>query len=363
MRRRRPAGSDESSHLHGNFLYVPAVSIDSVTLGFGVMDAVFSIGDDQSQSVNSPAKAICTHFRFVRDENLRLLLEVYDLSAQDSVVMSYTSVESTTHSRIFKARFHKQQLLAILRQEHTSFYFDKVMLALQSFETELQHRDCPKCGANAEARCECPTKVPNNAHPFDHVQFRAGMAHGTGVFEGVANKVRFEEGEEIDYTMLGSRSSVQVCNDLEVVKRLISWAKGKDQQTTSGLPGDAQLRNSQGYMVTRIQDMSGERQAGGALLTLATQELDSCNAEVGRRGMSLRGGVLDLMDEKELKMEIRKQKNRESALRSNRKKKAFRDGLERNLKECQETVERLRKRETHLRQENFRLRRTFLEGG
>lgn len=62
-----------------------------------------------------------------------------------------------------------------------------------------------------------------------------------------------------------------------------------------------------------------------------------------------------------LKVEIRKQRNRASALRSNMKKRAIRDAIKMELKHCQEKIELLRSRELLLRQENMKLRKRLVE--
>lgn len=63
-----------------------------------------------------------------------------------------------------------------------------------------------------------------------------------------------------------------------------------------------------------------------------------------------------------LKAEIRKERNRASALRSNMRKRAIRDTMKMELQHCREKVELLRSREVLLRQENMSLRRRIMQG-
>lgn len=382
LRLSRSAAERESSDLEGNFLYLPKVSVDDVSLGFGIMDASFSVDSDIA---SSSRKTICTSFRFAYCASRRMLLEVYDLASQGSVVLSYTCSESTTASRSFKARFHRQQLLAIVRQEQTAFYFAEVFCALQSFQDELQHGPCRLCGTPATAPCECRQELPLPAHPFEHGRFRKAMELGLGDFEGVAHKIFFDGGEERWDTMLGSRTSVGKLQDEDAVRRMEEWAtaeyvRAKASEHALMGQGSAEV-GGVGAGETRVlpaidvELLAGEaeadqREAGGALMRLASHEI-GCSSEQqasdGADAEGLGGSGEDNwpspMGEKEVKAEIRKQKNRESALRSNRRKKALRDALELELKNCQDHVERLRRRETQLRHENLRLRRSFLDGG
>lgn len=434
-----------------------------------------------------PAKSISTHFRCVRDGNLGVLLEVHDLPEQDSVVMRCIRVESTTISRIFKARFNRTQLLQVVRttqQNHA--YFEKALHSLESFETELQHRVCPICSAGANTPCDCRYKVPSSTHIFDHSPFLAAMKYIIGTFEGVASKVRFNQGNLAGYTVLGSRTKIDALQDAVTMNRMISWATTDLNRSTSqsagafhlftdcrlGSPFDDSTQPS--TLLSYTEDFADDPDADDTQLleSLERQVLyGSCTTdlalhdhfpdqtaaavpasapvaapvpsptpasadlnlkELGLPGLDImqshkrhdfsfhdrdimdvdlgRIGVCDLeaqdtgssglememdgannafseldfaqndssgsgtperassaimslqgsVDEKALKKEIRKQKNRESALRSNRRKRAMRDALEKDLKECHKKVEQLRNRETVLRKENMRLRRCFL---
>lgn len=383
---------DESSSLTGTFLYAPALTVEAVTAGFGVMHSVFRVGSSGSippSPSSTGCKTIRTHFRFVHDAATDTLLEVYDLEDQHSVVISYARTVSATESRSFKARFHRGRLLAIVRQEQTAFYFDKVVDALQWFQTELQSRECPVC---VVAGCSCERNLPAPSHPFDHGHFKRSMKHNLGTFEGVANKFRFADGTPTKFTKLGSRTSAHAIDNPVLMRTLTSWATASDhtatppqqpmdppmsaafshaelQENDSPSPG-SNLIFPETHVMSPMQLLADAPEVGSSLLTPAAAEFEALHQQLGPVSPQLSAHVGDAsgqdavrnqMSEKEQKTEIRKQKNRESALRSNRKKKAIRDALELELNDLKEHEERLRVRENVLREENLRLRRSFVK--
>lgn len=332
--------STESCFLHGRALYLPTVSISASTIGFGAMNAIFTSGAFISNHFSPPAKHLRSPFRFTHHSGTYSLLEVHDLPAQNRIVLYLTRPECTLRVRTLKARFNRTGLLSLIDAMFTSppteAFFGGAAQALESLEVEVRSRACVECGAESGSSCGCVVTGGRAAgHPFDTEGFREAMRRETGVYAGVSTRVRYgEEGAS------GGRATVLRCVGHGAV----------EEGAGAAWVGEV------GRMETAEVAEAG---AGGEEWGAARREIERLTGGAVRLegAAEAQGGV------EERKRELRKQRNRESALRSHLRKKERRARVERELEREKRRVEVLRERETQLRRENMRLRGLFLTGG
>lgn len=247
--------------------------------------------------------------------------------------------------------------------------------------------------------------ITTPAHPYDFVPFRNGMAMFRGEYFSVASKVRSSRTMQC---WLASQTRVEMVPDSAPVRTLCDWAAARvmEQSGSAGAawggmgkeiwhadsgvrqyPGEVFVagpeESSVGAMVAESDITSGH----GATSAGQCEEWPHVVVGLGSSGAVEAGGRGNfsgaLMDElaptagwdfgraevksdirdsemwflRECKLEERKEKNREAARKSNKKKRDHRLSVQGELNRMKEKEAELRGRERDLRKENRDLKR------
>lgn len=166
----------------------------------------------------------------------------------------------------------------------------------------VEFRECVYC---KRLRCDCEFRDQRAEHPFDDSGFRDAVNGTMGKFNGFGRVESYVSGIVVQAITVGCEIRVGACNDTKVVEELRELGRG------------------------------GGGGGGGA----------------GRKVVS------------EIKAELRRERNRAAARKSNRKKKMLNDGMKLAVWEERQKVARLREREERLRIQNLELRRLLAHEG
>lgn len=417
---------DRSEFQGGKFftaqlLFAPIFTVDKITVGVGVAEGLFALGDLWVPKNLLPSASHWVNFRFLKADHSRLLFLVYDNPEDDLLLFYYRRPSSSCAYNGFTGLFHRDLLSSI---NDGSISLETLRRTIIFCQKENSVRSCPICGAGPMENCGCslPSLLPS--HPFDGQYFSEEMGMHLGNFESVTNKILFTEGNRTERVVVGSRNSFVKVDDLSLVKRLSTWSVSefmrKSVQLFScnlnlsayGLGVLDELKARSREKLRNRSDLSVSQDKNLPLIsedeeerTLTSLECDTADSKVGvdldmnirhdseevNTGLmnstqleSLLGSLIkseissrkpdvafspsgkgyggsEALDPKEMirkiKAERRKERNRASARRSNQKRKERRLVISHEIDGLLERLESLREKELSLRKENLKLRK------
>eukprot|EP00177_Eucheuma_denticulatum_P001242 GFKZ01002263.1.p1 GENE.GFKZ01002263.1~~GFKZ01002263.1.p1 ORF type:complete len:463 (+),score=46.90 GFKZ01002263.1:292-1680(+) len=310
--------------INGQYVLVPAFSLDSFTVGVGVMDLAESSRNRCSTHAIYPRHPGCRNVRFARNTQHRYGLILHDAPDTNLMSILFSRFQSTTHTYFLNAVFNREQLMACVRHGSKAHLRTGLLRAIRAVASEQLMRKCPFCGA--EAKCGCDCKFPSGGGRGGMLtDFKMSMRHDLGVYEGVLTRMDSACGAWQGMMTLGSFAEFQGEDDAEAVQRFCQWSVASYYESEMGDP-----RRSRSLTVVGGGDAEGDQ------------------------GQDSGGEVRDVI--REMKVQERKARNRASALRSKRKRKERGLELGVELERWGDKVRVLRERELWLRRENNRLK-------
>ncbi|CDF34985.1 unnamed protein product [Chondrus crispus] len=465
------------THLSGVALFVPAFSIASISVGFGVQECHLQSFSDWGTRSGLFDEPDLMHLRYVRDDATGALIIAYkDPHTNLFKVESMVQASTTTRRRVY-AIFDLDHFRAAVNAEYCSFRPSLVANALKFLCSSVETRHCPKCAAPPSAACHCPLGLKLPSHSLDFSTVANNMVSFTGAFEGVTRSAVFNDGIELQAANLGCVINIDGCIGNDLIDRLSRWAisdqltdkKGcptalimppsgtDDAETTADMvidtdnlaqvsaalsyvappppppavdlfaKGTSSCSSGSGMLITEslddpppllvperapptasqifetaaqappptahgtldfVDEITGQAQVSDSFFnpsepsTPAEESMSSGSAGMSVIapsaaifdtqpvviGATLRNKAIapsapvqvskeTMQSEKELRAQLRKQRNREAAQRSNMKRKFKNDTLKQALRDVHSRAAQLRARELQLREENLELRK------
>lgn len=243
--------------------------------------------------------------------------------------------------------------------------------ALKLIQIIEEGRDCQRCGPLLKPTCECQVQVNSASHPLDPSATSSSLMRLAGAFHGVEVMLAFVQGAGVASAELGSRFTVNFGREKELLKSLVDWgvrdglcgvgvqarrfalpaavaraSRHKEMKVYGYFGGDLNnLEDEDETAVVRGSAGDGGK-SGDAMMAL--EDADTGTGDTGT-GDSERVRV-------KTKAEVRREKNRLSAMRCNREKKIRSDQLKVQLADARKLLQSLTAKEATLRVDNSRLR-------
>lgn len=375
--------------MHGTSIIVPAFSNGSITVGVGTkrkkittkgaLPEVWPYGDGE----------IKEHLRWVGDSSNGFHLVMRDHAESPFFQMEIFTFTALTRRRRSVFTFHKDKLTAVMSESFDDPQFiHKVHGCLAMIQVINESKDCQKCGVMLYPKCRCPLPTEDNTNPLDMQAMCTSMLSHFGSFQGVQEFYICTNSARVASAEMGSRFIVNLEENAEAVKQHFAWAINDRMNQLKPTPKHVLMSKYEkeqlfGYMVENLDDddehrlvrkvpqiknvedegdAASEENAGSeddTCHTTPTLEKNTSNSgqEERRKGKD----DLGVSEERVKKMQIRREKNREAARKSNQKKKLLNDQLKAGLKESLSYMEELQVNEAELRVENSKLRRLAAE--
>lgn len=371
---------------------MPAFSVDTVSVGFGVHQCSFI--ERSKWGSDLPRHRSRRHFRFVRDDASGLLIHVYDSPEDGLIKIDYMALQTARRRRRVYVSIRRADVLEMACS--SSFSIDGLMRAAVVVQSIDELRRCPLCRGAANGSCECRYVITPPKHPLDfYSMHNFGVHHG--FFLGSVSSVLFKDGADVMTAQLSSALDVECSTDFDLIQQLSRWAISDKLKDVTIDPlsvmmsvGDNadfyegnnkksnQTGNTDSYSVnTSAYDgsIALEMVVDEAIREPAViQEVIPEDGECSSIDLLTNGDAQTEMDkfansvkhdekaeqgdeDKEQRAALRRQRNREAATRSNMKRKLKNDRLKSDLQESRGRAAELRARELVLREENIRLRR------
>lgn len=376
---------ETSTHqISGIFTFFCTFSKDTTDFGFGV-----------HQMFCPPLSTVRREYHYMRDDTTGLMLLVHDVPNQDTVQIYHFKVISPTKQLRTSVCF-KRSLFRSKIYHH--FCLEHIRESVKETHSYVEFRNCPQC-AMGDGLCTCDLKGPLLKHPFNNDRFVMNIyVKGEGFHTENMHKLRQDEGRnylenphidvsldlamDIEPTKQVRKSTEGSCTEGEKRIQLVSDGDGVGEAWEGGLWGDNVNLTGEGETKTDNLHEACDQDSDVDVLNyfnicnnVSRQNSSGDSEKVeGKETNEERGeeNVLNLKVEKEesegkyetnqsLKAELRRERNRASAQRSNQRKKAFNDALKDAMRNERERADELRSREMGLRQENMRLRRLLAE--
>ena len=218
-----PLPFDETHHCTSRTLYLPALSLPHLTLGFGALEILARSGPFWRSAHSDPAAppvcAACLPLRFIRDARRNLLVELFDID--DAVMLYLTRYLSPTHTHVVTALFTRSALVAALAAAHPH----PLLAALHFITSEHHTRACQVCPPLPASPCAClRAAAAPPAHPFDAPAFAPTMLPHLGLHFAASDKLLFARGRPRRHVVTGARMLVQGAVDPLFVHHVATWA-------------------------------------------------------------------------------------------------------------------------------------------
>lgn len=202
-------------------LFIPAFTVDQITVGVGVAEDILGPGDIWVPKNLVPSAPHCVNFRFLKADHSKLFFVVYDDPEDNLVLFHYTKPITTCEYSSFTGLFRRELLSTINAGSVTP---ECLRQALVFYQDSSFIRSCPMCGAGPQDKCGCSLPLLAPVHPFDGQYFSRGMAMHLGNFDTIANKVLFVGRKQVKQVVMGSRLSLSKLDDSSLVQRLSAWS-------------------------------------------------------------------------------------------------------------------------------------------
>lgn len=207
----------------GRYVFVPAFTVQNITVGVGVVDAIESRDSPWLPDGQSSMK-VRLNLRFVHDASKRSLFSLVDLPDQDCVALHCTCVDPFAGPYFLRAMLDRTKLRAVINGGRLNFDYTAVLPALQSFLHTVQYRACVRCGAISGCLCYYASVAPPT-HPFDLRHFKTAMNEEFGAYRGITTMVMFDGGRKVKkVTIGGSHTLVQGAFDPASLQALANWS-------------------------------------------------------------------------------------------------------------------------------------------
>lgn len=354
-----------------SFTFMPSWTAGSFIVGFG---------QERDLLTRPPSTR---PVRFARNQkDTAFLLTRAGEAGPDHLVFHFSQHESS-NSHIRSCVCFKRRALAAALRAPTESLPTALAEALMSIEHIREFRRCPVCSTHGVySKCKCPAPVAISAADPRTAE---GTTPRSGIFEGVTISAAFVLGRVLHSTSLATRMQLTVNeehslptpppitlrNHEERQENWIGEYTGQDtieeevvgQELIPELMQESNIAWGSGSSSSAPHSTTGGATGVNTMQTTNTWGNNGLGND--HRNMKMKLGDAErerVAQIRKVKAEMRRERNRASAHRSNMKKKAINDALKAELQSAHERVEELRAREVGLRQENMRLRR-MLSGG
>lgn len=394
----------------------PVFSVDGISACVGVKERVAVFPYPERTLLPWGPNAARDNFRFVSDERTGTLLTIYMNHRQGFVYVENFTLKSVCQRQRMTLVFHLGPLFKILEAASGTLDFkaEDVHEALAMVQVIDEFRECQKCGS-ALPTCSCSLSLSRASNPMDFSTVQNNLELHCGNFQGFQAFYQFTAAAETANAALGSKFFLEFTKDVDSMVRLKDWsiseciAGAKPWALNFAMPkaGESNAEVEEdlfGYFgdLEGIELLNGGDCGGDDVGNMAVildemkRKSKSKGSESGRAGegstkkeklmvkasneeLESPKGVADLgtvvkeeeekgngsdkkMSEKMAKMQVRREKNRLAAKRSNLCKKLKNEELRRELKVWKKWQIELREKEGKLRLENSDLRRRVAQG-
>lgn len=404
----------------GTFVFVPAFSVGATSVGFGVQHSVSlpSSANNAGQAANAASshQFHYQHFRYTRDDAGSTMLVVHHDERTDTIRFHMFDNHTSTKRYRIALVLRRSDFLTRLRSQVIP---DAVHCAISTTVhciATLETRPCVRCNTAAiptpprtESRndatasptspessgphhCHCPIRTQVPKHSLDFSGTMLSMAAHTGPYFGIANAYACHGGRQVPVATIASRFSVLGGADRSVIHRFQRWALSDHLQNIKNdplhsvmpfaNPDIAYSHNPDEAFVnyptalTATDTTSKEHRSPPPELPDAQHDhsnqdhpQDTGAPPYDRASVSPapphdsasvspapQRGTTGKDQQQLERTEMRKQRNREAAQRSNMRRKIRNDTLKREISESNVRAVQLRAKELALREENLRLR-------
>ncbi|CAN8066821.1 unnamed protein product [Agarophyton chilense] len=337
-------------HSHNiNFRCTPAINVGSVALGY--CSVQYLDGDGRKH----------LHMRYARDDTNGKLLAV------SAPMVDIVELEMVTfHSTRRRTRVNARLDAFTFQQACETEQVEEVIKGLHAISSSRQWRPCPVCGRNeamnlddeGSGDCACALPLSMATEAFDFRNDRANMAFQAGRFYGDCVLRVLEEGAVKVEARLVSQMWTRSTTDLtRLMGGQLAYGGGGGNALTSESAATAALQ----WAVAAQPSGAGDHDMQ-AILTACSQAQTTSSPTLKIHSATInKDGGATVMNERARKLELRKERNRMAAARSNAKRKERTDLLRDQLHDELQREHQLREREAELRRDNVSLRR--LVGG
>lgn len=284
-------------------------------------------------------------WRYIRDGRGTLLLfgENPDEAFSALEIMVIRSPTLRVHAQM---RFDRNLFRTALDKCPRASLLPNLRAALSSCLVTEDRRTCPMCGIHPQGKCDCEWTFARPVHPLDLSKESYNMLPHIGHFDSSACFQMHTAGRTVLSLDFASNTSVfggtnGTSSDEEMVSRM---TRQFAQIRLSSLDS-----NPVNLLMPFGTSDDGDEQG------TSTDVMDGSDG-LWNDGQQLESDECDMTKEQERKAQIRREKNRASAARSNLKRKIQTEALRKELDSAKQQMEDMLTRERELRKENCRLR-------
>lgn len=394
-----------TAHYDNDLLFCPAFNTGPWTIGTGVMQITTRTATLFNLAQLAPAVEFL-NFRFVVDMQRMFFMMLYEFPEKDVSLIFYSHRIDTRCTRALTLMFERSTLRPILKEKRSNLSTADIQPSLQLYQHEFATQPCTVCGDTSLVSCACTFSLERGAHPMDTNQFIRAIQPHLGPAQCPMSQVVFDNGRGIRQDTLGSLIQFDGVLDLDLVRRLADWSLGDYVKGAIEVPQPSLTYHQDAYVNSKQSKLDFKRVGGDALMCICTGsgkssgmgdvkfsiiDLDitghsdmplpknstagveeSSNSTVpqsikdGSGSASKRSEGGAVTDDKEAKLKARqklladrRERNRASAQRSNRKRKMAFESLQEELDNYRDRVNILRQKEMALRRENLELRKSM----
>lgn len=198
-----------ATHTNNDVIFVPAFTIDGITLGVGVLQGtqylIPGFGSAELQVQN---------FRFVLDANRNLLVMIMDLEQQDCIMVMYSHLLSTKTSHSFSILLKRSPIWTRLSEASVTLH--DFQSSYYYYQNEQENRPCFQCGMSFHQVCFCKLPKPKKSHPFCVDAVKHALRMHTGTFHAVVDRVLQGQPNRV----YGSRTTFRGIRNTQLVKKM-----------------------------------------------------------------------------------------------------------------------------------------------
>lgn len=211
----------------GEFLFVPAFSVGSITAGFGVVHYSALCRAEWGRDPNNASRRNqYGHIRFVRDDAARSLIISFDDTDADMIKFDvFYDMSSAVRKRI-TLTLRRSKFYHTLRNQPVVDLVQAACPTALTLSYSIERRKCPSCSLTPHAFCTCralmPVVLPK--HSLDFSFMRNNMDIHGGAFEGVSTSSLFVDGVTVASVTVAHHLSIEGNNDRGITSRLGRWA-------------------------------------------------------------------------------------------------------------------------------------------
>lgn len=220
-------------HMAGDIFFVPAFSVGTITVGFGVQRTSllgrleWGLDHNLHNAHDRVAKLRdLDHFRFVRDDEQDTLLVTQEDLKSDILRLDMGRLIRTTQRRrrlvcLYLTAFRNVLKRMVSTSQMVQLSEPLVFLCVSAED----FRPCPFCNAFRQVSpCSCSFTKTYPSHPLDFTVTKANMQRHQGTFQGFSIARYCVNGAPVKSARLANRLFIRRNAERDLIDRLSRWA-------------------------------------------------------------------------------------------------------------------------------------------